>query len=253
MSNLTGSTLMDYVPMFGHSQRANKIRILTPSNLKTGFGMSQTRTGNKKVKRKPRRVNTLQKKILAIQPAKHRTVSTNPTVGQNDILVASPTTAVVQGTAIGDRLGDAIHLEALKLNGIFYSATASNAYHFRIMVGYSGEEYSGSTFATGKLSEAELFFTGSAQYVQSIVNPKAFTVLYDEIFDINSQVTDAKSSVSFNQTIPLKKLFSYQSGGGIFGKDKNLYIVVTGVGADVTPSGTTVGQLVLTYDLIFKD
>lgn len=216
------------------------------------WGMSYTKTGTKKLKRRKGAVRTFRQRVLNVAPAQHAVLQMDPLLLSNVIYTANVTALVTQGDSIGSRMGDGINLEALKLKGHLFSAAASNAYVYRIMVGYSGEEYASTTLVnTPSLSQAELFLGTPTLNTQGIINPKAFTCLYDESFDINSQVDDAKTSATFDVTIPLKKKFVYQANASIYGKDKNLYIVVIGVGADQS-SATTIGQLTMQYDLIFK-
>jgi len=254
MSNMTGVTA--YSPYYpdAHSQRMfDKIKIFNSQKQATRFGHSNTRAGTKTVKKKNRKVSTLRTRVLAISPAKHFIQNTGPTMNQSELYVANVTAGPVQGTANNQRIGDAIQLEALKISGSWYSGVASTAYSFRVLVGYSGEEYNGTTLATGKLTPAEIFFTGATSQVNSIVNPKAFTVLYDEKFDINSQIDAAQTVHTFDQTVMLKRKFVYQgTGGSVYGKDKNLYIICVGFGAGITV-GNPIGQILMDYDLIFKD
>ena len=47
------------------------------------------------------------------------------------------TSKIVQGTSNSQREGDSVYLEALKIEGIIHSSVDSNAYKYRILVGYS--------------------------------------------------------------------------------------------------------------------
>lgn len=163
------------------------------------------------------------------------------------------TAQIGQGTGNADRLGDSIYLEALKLEGFFQSATDPNAYRFRLIVGYSGEEYGVTTFTAGNLTATELFLPSTTTTpTNGIINPKAFTVLYDEVHDINSQVENYRTIASTRTTIQLKQQFPYQASTSVYGKTKNLYAVVVAYAADVA-AATPIGSAVLSYDLIFKD
>ncbi len=238
-----------YQPLRMWGPTPNKVSLFP----KSGFrgGMSRTRSGMKKIKKKGRQVSTFAQKVLAVNPAKHLKVSTNPTMGNAELFYANATAGITQGTNVASRLGDGVNLEALKLSGCFLSAVASNAYAYRIIVGWSGEEYGSNVLATGGITPSEVFFTGGNSQVNSIINPKAFTVIYDEKFDINSQVTGSQTIHTFDQTVPLKRKFVYQEANSIYGKNKNLYILVVGFGAGLAVSDP-IGQILLDYDLIFK-
>lgn len=240
--NFSGS-----VPAFGHSQRVTKAaRTMGKGGLTTVSSRRMRRKRNMLVK-------SFKSKVKSINPAKHLSNSTGVTINNTEIYTLNFTSQIVEGTSNAQRLGDSVYLEALKLEGFFQSATAANCYRFRLLVGYSGEEYVPSTLQTGNLVANQLFLPNTITTPSlGIINPKAFTVLYDEVHDLNSQVVDYRTIGSFRCTIPLKQQFPYQAQGSLLGKLKNLYAVVIAYAADVAVS-VPIGSAVMSYDLIFKD
>lgn len=207
----------------------------------------RTRSGRKSFK----------SKVMSLHPAKHYTGETVPSLLHNSVVSMVPTQGITQGDGNSNRDGDAIHLEALKLRGSFVSFATSGAYQYRILVGWSGEEYTTSGIASGLVSaigSTEIFLPSTQTWLNSaIVNPKAFTVLYDQTIDVNSQITATQDITNFNVTVPIHQNFNYQSSGSVQGKNRNLYVVVIGSVTGGTNGTTSAGQILLAYDLLFKN
>lgn len=210
-------------------------------------------------KRKKKRLvgSSFKAKLYKTLPAKHYTTADSFAMTHNTLYTCIPSEGIVQGTGNTQRDGDKIHIEAIKLKGTMQAATASNAYSYRILVGFSGEELSTasieSKFVSG-LGVTELFLPTTATFwnPNGIVNPKAFTLLYDTTIDINSQIASSADLSSFATTVPINMDFPYQATGSVFGKFKNLCVVVTGSVAGGTSGVTSVGAGVISMDLIFK-
>lgn len=238
------------VPMFGHSQRPSIAKIQR-TRLRGGWSGTGTMTKKKNASQSLRKNFT--RKVMNVFPAKHLSGTSNVTIPNAQILTKNITAQVTQGVTGSTREGDSIHLEALKFEGLFQTATESNGYKFRLLIGYSGEEYPNTTFTPGLLSTGELFLPGtSTTVVNGIVNPKAFTVLYDQVIDLNSQIEGDRTIQSVRDTIKLNKKFPYQSAGSIYGKSQNLYAVIISYACD-TAADVPVGSILFAYDLIFKD
>lgn len=211
------------------------------------MGTRRMPTFNKK--RKYGNFKTFRTQMLNNTPAKHDTNAPTQALAHNILYTMNITEAIVQGDTNQDRDGDAINLEALKIRASYRSSAASGAYSFRIIVGWSGEEVAtAATFTAVGLSTGQVFLPGSPAVYLSIVNPKAFTVLYDETIDVNSQIAAVEDVQSLAKTILLKTKFNYQSTGSTFGKTRNLYILAMGnlVG------GVNAGQIDMHTDCIFK-
>lgn len=174
---------------------------------------------------------------------------------QNTIYTNNITAQVAIGTTNSARQGDEIYLIGLKVRLNYYTDANANGYQFRTLVVMSTEEFDfGAGFGAG-LSETELFLpnTGDTLQTNAIINPKAVTVLHDETIDINSQVAAARDIGSTNFYVPLKKKFTYQSAGAVFGKKQNLYLVCIGSAFGATPDSTNIGVVYANTDLHFKN
>lgn len=198
--------------------------------------------------------NSFAAKLMKAQPAKHYANSSTFNMTHNTLYTVVPTTGIVQGDTNAQRDGDFIHLAALKIKGAFISDTADGAYTYRILVGYTGEEYNLPTVFGSGLGSTELFITNTpaASVTFGIVNPKAFTVIYDQSLDINSLTATGSDLASFSFTCPLDKKFPYQADGSVFGKSQNLAIVVMAFKSGGVTGTTAAGGISLSYDLIFK-
>lgn len=250
MPTMSGTTIANSggIPVFGHSQRLPPIKVQRTGGV---GGITTTRRINNKKRKGTKK--TFKSKVKSINPAKHLSGNTGVTINNAVIYTMNLTAQIGQGTGNNNRLGDSVYLEALKMEGFFQSATDPNAYRFRLIIGWSGEEYGTTTLASGSLTSSELFLPSTDTTVtNAIVNPKAFTTLYDEVHDLNSQVSDYRTIQSTRFTIQIKQSFPYQAATSVYGKTKNLYAVVVAYAADVA-ANTAIGSAVLSYDLIFKD
>lgn len=178
----------------------------------------------------------------------------------NNIYSTNITAKVTQGTLDSQRQGDEIYLTGLKVKGNFVSPTASNSYQYRVIVGWSGEEYNptnfGSSGAATGLIAAEVFLptTGGNYGTSAVINPKAFTVLYDQTIDLNSVLTGVSDIAGFDFYVPLSKKFPYQAGGSVYAKFKNLYLVIVStVGTLGTPLTTASGNVNVNTVLMYKN
>jgi len=172
----------------------------------------------------------------------------------NTLYSNNATQSITQGTTNANRMGDKVHLDSIVINGLFSTAATAGAYTYRVLVLWSGNEYStGATFTSG-LTFSEIFLpsTGGSYVTTSVINPKAVTCLYDEVIDINSTVAATSDLATFRTRIPLRQEFAYESSGSIYGKTKNLYLVVMGSVTGGTPGTTQLGTVAVSYDLIFK-
>lgn len=220
-------------------------------------GGSQTRTLINKRRKKRGPYKSFKKLVYDTEPAKHYTFDGSTSTTHNTIYTCSPTQGIVQGTGATARIGDEVYLCALKLHGLAVAATASNAYKYRVLVGWTGEEYSTANIANqfvSGLGAAEIFLpnTAATLTVNGIVNSKAITIIHDETIDINSQISTVADWSSFSYTVPLNMVYPYQASGSVFGKNKNLVVIVTSAVAGGTTGTTSTGSFVISADLIFK-
>jgi len=199
-------------------------------------------------------------KMLANTPAKHATTDDNQTavVGgtHNTMYTCNITAGVAAGTADDSRVGDTIQVAAIKLNGLLSTNPLSTAScQYRIIVGWSGEEYNlPNTLSAAGLTAAEVFETGTGGVWRNtgIINPKAFTVLDDRIYTLNNSISMVSDIQEFAYTVPCSTSFPYQANGSVFGKTRNLYVVFIPCILNGTTGATIAGSIALSTDLIFK-
>lgn len=199
----------------------------------------------------------VKKVIKATAQLKHsgNELFTDPVASQTFYFV-SPTQRISQGTDIQSRLGDQVKLQYLKINGYVNapSTTLTNT-RWRIFVFYSSIGAAAATTTSGAFTASQLFQsgTGVANKTSGIFDEKAITVLADQLIDLNSMVDTSKDVKSFAMNIPLHDFkFSYVDGGSAFGKNKNLYLAVTGYTTNVA-AAANIGSYYYSYDLGFKD
>lgn len=187
----------------------------------------------------------------------HETSSQVVNLTHNAIFTKNMCSTIIQGLTIDDRQGDQIYLTALKIRGSYQLPTTAGAFSMRMIVGYSGAEYVAGTFVTGVsgLDSTQLFLpdTYSGGWgPNGIINPKAFTVIYDSVIDQNSLTTTTAEVQSFAASIPLDKNFPYKAGESIYGKFKNLYVVLIG-GVAGGVAEQPAGNVAISMDVIFKN
>lgn len=204
--------------------------------------------------RKPKRTfkNVLYKNLAA----KHDNGEQGIAMVHNSIYTCNLTYRISQGTTNSTRIGDSIVLCGLKVKGFYTGETTANGYGFRFIVGYSGEEYSTGVFTTSGLTTTELFLPNTTTNSTTIsqINPKAFTVLYDERLTCNSQISAVKDRVDYNFYVPLNNTsFQYQSSGGSLGKNKNLYMIMIADVLGGTTGVTAAGGSTMTWDFVYKN
>lgn len=262
---------MYYTPYQGSRYRAAGYSLVGGSTLFGGSNsvapkVSQAMSGSRsrsytKTKRKTRasRSYTLSRAIRGTQPAKHCPFS-DISIGSglhNNVYTWGPTQAIVRGTANDQRIGDSVFLEAIKLN--FYGVSnpaITKAVELRVIVCYSGEEYSTPfAFTASGLQPSEMFVTSALNgwMPNSLVNPKGITVLDDRTIVYNNSISGVADLESHSYTVSLKTKFPYQSAGSVYGKTRNLYVVVMGSILDGVTNSTLAYSVNFSGDLIFKD
>lgn len=230
---------------------------MLPSRKRTALRNSRSQSMTLTQQRKRKRTSrvSFKNQLYDNLAAKHVNGNQGRSMTHNTLYTLTPTAIPTQGDSNANRDGDAIVLCALKLNGYYVSDPAAGAYAFRIIVGYTGEEYANTTFVSG-LGASELFLPTTADVVTSngIINPKAFTVLYDEKLTLNSEIAATKSRIDYSINVPLNnQKFYYQSAASTLGKSKNLVVVIC-ADVDAGTTGTTaVGGTSISWDFIFKN
>lgn len=240
----------------------NSLRSTQMDQRFTTRGPTYTHTGAWKRPKKKQARNSFKDKVLKTMPAKHYTYETAFNTVHNIGYGSVPTQGIVQGDGNTQRDGDRITIMALKFNITSHSDTAAAGYTYRVIVGWTGEEYTAAGIANGfiatnvvgapQITDVFLPNTATVSQTNGIVNPKAFTVLYDRLYDVNSQVTGAKDAASFGDTVQIDQDYSYQASGSIQGKTKNLVIFVLATVNNGVNGTTVTGDTAIAVDLIFK-
>jgi len=171
----------------------------------------------------------------------------------NTVYSYNVTGNIIQGDNDGQRTGDQVHLESISGKVTYITGVDSGFYFMRFIVLYSGEEYTTSAnFVTAGLAALEVFQNGGAGFANTGTNPKACQVLHDELIQINSQIDLTEDGYTNDFYVNLKGAkFDYQSLASIYGKTKNLYLLVV---ADSSASGTTLkGTPLVNFSLKFRD
>jgi len=198
-------------------------------------------------------------KLINSTPANHMVFNdVRGTLHHNQYL-SNITARVVQGFTLKDRQGDSIHIEALKLNMQLYTETGAAFYSYRIMVFFSGDEWTDSfqAYSAGVTASGTPFgdaiFPGQNAYVGSMItNPRVITKKLDVVIDLNSQIDTVQTGKTLTFTIPIDKEFKYQTNG-TFGKFKNLYLLIIPSITSGTSNLTPAGDYAFNADLIYKN
>lgn len=233
------------------------LRVMNPprssTGLRTGRSRTLTMTTVKRKKRYGR--SSFKDQLYNNMAAKHFTGEQGVTMTHNTLYTLVPTAGPTQGDANTSRDGDAIVLCGLKLSGFYNTDTAAGPYAFRVIVGFTGEEYSNVTFGSG-LGLSELFLpnTGGTVSSNGLINAKAFTVLHDEKFTVNSEIAATRSRADYSIYVPLNnQKFYYQSSASALGKTKNLVVVICADVVAGTTGTTAVGGTSISWDFIYKN
>lgn len=220
--------------------------------------LQSTRAGNsfvttRRKKSTPFSRMSFKKQVESVQPAKHLTSTPGVTSLDDEIYTYGLTTQIVQGTGNTQRIADSIHIAAVKWRGFISTPAASGAYNYRLLIGWSGEEYTTSNFTASGLTALEIFLPITVtRNVNGIINPKAFTCIYDATIDINSTISNVSDLASFETTVQINQDHDYQASSSSFGKTRNLYLIVIPQVVGGTPSTTAAGTFTTSVDLIFK-
>jgi hypothetical protein len=232
-----------------------------PSQVSNRFaaGRSYTRTVTKK-RKTAAPSNSVKSQMLKAIDNHHLTMSDNNIFlagsgfTSGTLFCNNLTAQIVQGTGNSNRVGDKIHLNKIVLRGcVITPPSVAGAYSFRVMLVWSSNEYNPAGLGAG-LTFAEIFLpnTGSNNITTAIANPKACTVIYDKVIDVNSLLTTVSDLQTFGTEISLSQDFVYENSAGVYGKNKNLYLVVSGFVAGGTLGTTALGTLQTSADVVFK-
>jgi len=196
--------------------------------------VSQTKTttkmkyAKKRASRKVATVAAVKRMLNGVLERKQLAITANVSPPAADINLSHSynlTAQIIQGTADGQRVGDSIFLESVTLNIQFVTNLKPAFYKYRVIIGWSAEEYNPSGLSKSGLGNSEIFVAGFGQAASAIVNTKAFSPLYDNIIEINSLLDTFADGKTIRTVLKLNQKFHYQSPGDDFGKSKNLYFI----------------------------
>jgi len=240
-----------------------RLRQATPSQIgqKNPRSFTQTKTKMKYKKPAKSKLSSLVRKEIAKVSLRQTEIKNSPigtpaTLLHNQIQGFGITQRLIQGTDIASRVGDEVFLQAFRAQIIFAAPTTAGAYAYRVMVVWSGEEYASTTFTTSILTASEVFLPSihAGSRVAGVPNTKAVTVLYDEQFEINSNIASTADVYTNKIYVNLRnQKFAYQASGSVYGKTKNLYLIVVPNVQGGTLDTTSCGGCVINSSLDFRD
>lgn len=209
---------------------------------------------NRRVRRKRYGGNSFANKVRKLLPAKHfQTLDSTleQTMTHNTTYVHSPTMNIAKGTDDNDRVGDKIHLEAIKVKFLFHDASTNvNATFAKLIVGYlDTDTFTSTGWQTGG---SYSYGNGVSFGVLDIVDPKKFTEVANYTIKLPHLVDGSETAEIIEETLMLKKDFVYETNQ-VYGKEKNLVFLIVSSVIGGTGGSTITGKGFLTYDLIFKD
>lgn len=171
------------------------------------------------------------------------------------IYTVCPTQNIAAGTDIRSRLGDAVKLHKIRINGFYQAPAVANANtKLRVSVFYSSVQKAAATVTSGAFTAQDLFLPATyvANPIYGAYDEKSLQLLADVTMDICSNYSLSSEVKSFNMDILLKDIrMNYVDSGSAFGEKKNLYIVFQCFGSGIP--ATNVGTTTFSYDLQFKD
>lgn len=202
-----------------------------PTKKPTMSGLKRKPRVTKKAKyTKVATVAAVKKMIMGNMEMKQLTVGLSTGFMERGSFYSTNITAkVLQGTTDGTRIGDVINLKSLQINGVAIAGSAGQYYIFRVLIVYSGEEYNPATMTTGGLGYNEIMVPNAIALTGAMAttNSKSVQVVFDRTYEINSMLLDKIDGIPININVDLKNIkFPFQSGGSVYGKTKNLYVVV---------------------------
>lgn len=165
----------------------------------------------------------------------------------------NPFSGITQGDGNSNRNGDVIHIDAIKLKMLMLGATDDNPVSIRVMFVKSREEYSPSSTWVAGLGSSELYINSPSNVTcQGIVDPKKCTIVQDWKLQIDKQLPGTVSHKCSEYTLKLDQKFLYDTGRQ-YGKNNNLYLVVSGYRFGATIGTTDIATIILSADVIFKN
>jgi len=270
---VAGGQLLSYSPYFaqqvaewfqGPPQDPESLEASNDSASVVRFGqgnISRTKTkmkfkrARKAANKKMATVGTVRRMLGQVLEKKQRALAFAPvsfTLANSGIVHSYNLTAqITQGTSDGQRVGDVITLNSVHMNGTFITALKGSSYKYRVLIGWSGEEFNPAGVLTTGLSTANVFVNSGLDATNMVVNTKAFTPIYDQIVEINSLLDAVNDIKTIRAVIAVNKKFEYNAAADTYGKKTNLYFVVVPQSLGVAP--LDIGTLNINWVLKYAD
>lgn len=172
----------------------------------------------------------------------------------NQLYSLNLTSFISQGVEGADRTGDQVYLETLKMRGYLNSPNASGAFSYRVIVGWASDQVAVANLSAVGIPYSSLFLpdTGSTAAINGIINPKSFTALFDQQYDINSSLPLVADIRTLSASIGLNQKFEYKANRSLYGKSKNLIMVV--IPYVIGGGGSSIaGACQIATDICFKN
>lgn len=167
------------------------------------------------------------------------------------------TSGIAQGTTDNGRIGDEIHIDALKYNCMLSSSgSQNNSISCRLLIVKSPKQYNVNVWGSG-LGQSELaqygqYATGSTYSANLLIDPKKVTVLMDKAFTLTPQIASQNVQHIERGIIKIDQKFVYNSDT-VYGKMYNIYMVFVCSAVGATTGVTGLVNLCSNTDLIFKN
>ena len=229
-----------------------------------GFSITKTKTKMRQASNKRQRtlatVATVKRMIGGVLEKKQMCYMANQAFAVSNTNIAHSTNLtakILQGTTDGTRVGDSVTLNSLHFNMTFLTAQVASYYRYRVIFGWSGEEYNPTNFGTTTgLAGNEIFIgatSGSGNDTATqIINTKAFTPIYDTLVEINSNISAVNDGKSIRGVVSLAgQKFDYQQAGSVQGKKKNLFCIIVPVYGGAVP--LDIGYSLLSICIKYQD
>lgn len=149
----------------------------------------------------------------------------SPAMLNDCIYTTAPLQSVAQGTGDSNRIGNQIYLKNLHLRMTFSGALASLNARFRVMVLWLDKQVSipAISATNAGVINTDLFF-GNYRLVNALINNKLeHKVIYDKVINIESKNTSIPQGL-LDVRVPLNTKVTYLTAGGVFTKEKQLYV-----------------------------
>lgn len=133
------------------------------------------------------------------------------------------TSAIGQGTASNQRIGDKIWMSGFKMRfEANLNSTAAGQTDFRMLLVWSTVQSSTQT----ALTINNLFLDGQSNAFQGVTDSRKVKVLFDKTYRVNQLFTAGNIGVMSEMYKKINQEFAYLGDSSIYGETLNLYLVM---------------------------